>query len=53
MKLAFYFAVAVIQGSLVWADITEPWRPAVKYWLDAYGVGTDGKPIMPKEEGAA
>lgn len=46
MKFALHLAFAIMQGLLKWDDITEPWKPAVKYWLDAYGVGTDGKPVV-------
>lgn len=49
MRFALTLAFAIMQGILKWADIADPWKPAVKYWLDAYGVGTDGKPIMPNE----
>ena len=49
MQFALHLAFAVMQGILTWDNITEPWKPAVKWWLDAYGVGTDGKPIIPEE----
>lgn len=49
VKFALTLAFAIMEGILVWDDITDPWKPAVKYWLDAYGVGTDGKPILPDE----
>lgn len=52
MRFALTLAFAVMQGLLKWADITDPWKPAVKYWLDAYDVGTDGKPIMKEEKPA-
>jgi len=48
MRFAFHLAYAIMQGLLKWEDITPEWRPAVKYWLDAYGVGTDGKPLVPQ-----
>lgn len=47
MQFALHLAFAIMRGLLSWDSITDPWKPAVKYWLDAYGVGTDGKPIMP------
>lgn len=49
MKLALIFASYVIAGALAWEDVLDTWKPAVKYWLDAYGIGTDGKPL-PKAE---
>lgn len=52
MRFALTLAFAVMQGLLTWADITDPWKPAVKYWLDAYGVGTTGKPVMKEEKPA-
>lgn len=47
MKFALTLAYTIMEGIFTWDDIADPWKPAVKYWLDAYGVGTDGKPIMP------
>ena len=47
MRFANWLAYGIMSGELKWADITEAWRPAVKYWLNVYGIGTDGNPIMP------
>ncbi|MFP5521282.1 hypothetical protein [Peptococcus simiae] len=52
MRFAVMLAFAIMDGLLKWTDITEAWKPAVKYCLDAYGVGVDGKPVMKEEKPA-
>lgn len=48
MRFAFYVAYAIMQGTMKWNDVPANWQPAVKYWLDLYGVNTDGQPIVPE-----
>lgn len=49
MKFAWYLAIAIVEGQLTWDQIVEKWKPFVKWWLDKWGVGTDGVPVMPEE----